>query len=134
MYCSHCGKEISEDATFCPNCGSRVKGSPVPPRQTGRDEFFDAPPRPAPEQQTPAQSTGTNTYALVGFVLSFLIAIAGLICSIIGLQQCTRYNGNGKGLAIAGIIISAVSIATSVIAVILSLVFHLYYWDYSYWY
>ena len=27
-YCSHCGKEIPEDAYFCPNCGTRaLKGA-----------------------------------------------------------------------------------------------------------
>jgi len=24
-FCSHCGKEVSEDGSFCPNCGDRLK-------------------------------------------------------------------------------------------------------------
>ncbi len=24
MFCKHCGREISSDATFCPNCGERL--------------------------------------------------------------------------------------------------------------
>ena len=26
MYCSNCGKEISENDNFCPDCGSENKG------------------------------------------------------------------------------------------------------------
>ena len=47
----------------------------------------------------------TNILAIVGFILSFFISIPGLICSILGLVKLKEYN-NGKGLSIAGIIIS----------------------------
>lgn len=62
-------------------------------------------PQPAP--QPVAQ--GSNTLALVGFILSFFVPLAGLICSIIGLRRAPQYGGNRKGLAIAGIVISIVS-------------------------
>lgn len=54
-----------------------------------------------------------NTMALVGFILSmssFLIvitALPGLIVSVIGLKQINEGRGEGKGLAIAGIVIGA---------------------------
>ncbi len=52
-----------------------------------------------------------NTLAIVGFVLSFLISLVGLIISIIALIQINGSNGTqkGKGLAIAGIIIGGLS-------------------------
>ena len=37
----------------------------------------------------------SNTIAIIGFILSFFIAIAGLICSIIGLVKSKELN-NGK--------------------------------------
>ena len=54
----------------------------------------------------------SNTPALLGFIFSFLgcLAIPGLILSIIGLANAKKYKNGRKGLAIAGIVISAVSI------------------------
>ena len=53
---------------------------------------------------------GTNGMAIAGFVLSFLCSILGLIFSIIGLNQTKQRPQAGGGLAIAGIIISILSI------------------------
>lgn len=94
MYCKNCGSNLDDRAVICPHCG-------VP---TG--ENFHA----------PAKNDQTNVIAVVGFILSFFIAIAGLVCSIIGYKKASEMNGNGKGLALAGIIISVVSLASSIIA------------------
>lgn len=51
----------------------------------------------------------TNSFAIVGFVLSFFSAVLGLIFSIIGLAKYNDYK-SGKGLSIAGIIISGFKI------------------------
>lgn len=48
-----------------------------------------------------------NGVAVAGFILSFFIALAGLICSIIGLKQTKERGEKGRGLAIAGITLSA---------------------------
>ena len=90
MFCKNCGKEIDDRAVVCPYCGVQVGG-------------LDA-----------AQEK-TNTLAIVGFILSFFIAIAGLICSIIALKRAPSFGGNGKGLATAGIVISIVAIVIAVI-------------------
>lgn len=34
MYCENCGKEIQEDASFCPECGHRINGG----NNGGREE------------------------------------------------------------------------------------------------
>lgn len=59
-----------------------------------------------------------NGVAVAGFILSFFIALAGLICSIIGLKQTKERDEKGRGLAIAGIIISALSIVLSLALVV----------------
>ena len=46
---------------------------------------------------------GPNVCAIVGFVLSFFVPIAGLVLSIIGIKRAYL-----RGLAIAGVVISAV--------------------------
>ena len=59
-----------------------------------------------------------NSLAIAGFVCSFLVSIVGLILSIIGLNQIKKQGGKGRGLAIAGIIISAASILLGIIMAI----------------
>lgn len=59
-----------------------------------------------------------NGVAVAGFILSFFIALAGLICSIIGLKQTKERGEKGRGLAIAGIIISTLSIVLSLALVV----------------
>lgn len=65
----------------------------------------------APYQQEPK----TNTLAIVGFVLSFLINIVGAIISLVALSQIKKSGEKGRGLAIAGAIIGFISFVLSII-------------------
>lgn len=49
----------------------------------------------------------TNNWSIAGFICAFLMPLLGLIFSIIGLNQIKHTKEKGKGLAIAGIIISS---------------------------
>ena len=102
MYCHNCGSEIDDNAVICPRCGVATANM----EQT---------------KQPQAAKSETNSMAVVGFILSFFVAIAGLIVSIIGLRKAPEYGGNGKGLAIAGIIISAASMALAFLLVIIEI-------------
>lgn len=74
----------------------------------------------APQQYNAQQPAAkTNTLAVVGFILSFFFALPGLICSIMGLKQCNQTHEGGKGLAIAGIVLSAVSMFIYFIVIII---------------
>lgn len=97
MFCRKCGKEIPDNANFCFYCGTQV----------------DAP------TNTPASTLAgeSNILAVAGFILAFFVPIAGLICSILGRRDAPKYGG-GKGLATAGIVISIVTTALAVSAVI----------------
>lgn len=63
------------------------------------------------EAPAPQEGDGgrVNTFALLGFIFAFLVPVAGLVLSIIGLHQ-TRGGQRGHGLALAGLIISIVLI------------------------
>lgn len=101
MYCSKCGKEILDDAVMCVYCGCETNVK----KSNGND----------------------NIFAIVGFICSFFVSIAGLILSIIGLKK-VKDCGTGKGFAIAGIVISSVQIlicAAYIFLVYMSLFFSL---------
>lgn len=96
MYCKNCGKEISDQAIVCPHCGIQTA-----------------------ELRKENQS---NTLALIGFIMAFIVPIAGLICSIMGYKNAPERDGSGKGLATAGIVISAVFLALSVVLIVIYVV------------
>ncbi|MDE7452925.1 MAG: DUF4190 domain-containing protein [Clostridia bacterium] len=95
MFCKNCGKEIDDKATICVHCGV-----PTANAQT--------------QQQAVAPAAPNNGFAIAGLVCSFFsfAAVIGLILSIIGLRKAKtpEYNGKGKGLAIAGIVISCITL------------------------
>ena len=54
MYCAHCGKEIKDDAAFCPECGAAVykkegEAAPAAPEDGNFNAAFDAGPAPMPD-------------------------------------------------------------------------------------
>lgn len=59
-----------------------------------------------------------NGFAVAGFVLSFFSGLLGLIFSIIGVNNASKYDDKGKGLAIAGIIISCIDLIIELILII----------------
>lgn len=110
MFCKNCGSELKDDALFCPNCGTAVASRQTPPPASTQ-------PAATPMTQTQSAANDKNTVALVGFILSFFVALPGLICSIIGFKRAKAGAPRG-GLALAGIIISAVSYGIAFIILI----------------
>lgn len=90
-YCGHCGAELLDEAVICPKCGCPVGG--------------------ANNMYAKSKSNSWNALAVAGFVLSFFMAIVGLILSIVACKQIRDSGEKGKGLAIAGIVISSIIMA-----------------------
>ena len=65
-----------------------------------------APVPPAAPVYAPAPQT--NTLAIVGFILAFLVSVAGIIVSAIALGQIKRTGEGGHGLAVGGIIVGII--------------------------
>ncbi|PAU69672.1 peptidylprolyl isomerase [Bifidobacterium italicum] len=86
-------------------------GAPMPPQypnyQTQQPQYYAAP------------SSKWNAMAIAGFVCSFFFSLIGLVLSIIGYSQTKKSGERGGDFALAGIIISAVSLALSILACIL---------------
>lgn len=66
------------------------------------------------------QQEGWNGFAIAGFVLSFFCGLLGLIFSAIALSQLKTRPQRGRGLAIAGLIISLVAIVVGVLTVVVN--------------
>jgi ABC-type Na+ efflux pump permease subunit len=71
----------------------------------------------APGNVAPA-SDRYNVLSIVGFILAFVISIAGLVVSIIALSQIKKTGEKGHGLALAGVIISALAIILTIVGYI----------------
>lgn len=106
-YCSKCGAQLADDDDYCYFCGAKfeeIKQEELKEQPTFQDQSY---------YEDKYYGQRPNTVALFGFVFAFLSPIVGLILSIIGLKKAKEYNGLGKGYAIAGIIISVVSMILS---------------------
>jgi len=79
------------------------------PPQPGQNFDYQAPP-PPPEQ-------GRSGLAVAGFILAFLAAPIGFILSLIAIFQTGAGKAKGRGLAVAGVIISLVIMAGVVIGI-----------------
>ncbi|MBQ8319909.1 MAG: zinc ribbon domain-containing protein [Clostridia bacterium] len=115
--CPYCRSYLPQEVTYCGTCGSYVQqgqtGQPIPPQAP-----YGYPPAP----YAPPIPKKKNTCALVGFIIALVSAtifsgvlgimggIASLVLGIIGLVQIKGGKGSGKGLAIAAIVIGAVTI------------------------
>lgn len=106
-FCSVCGTPFNPGATFCAKCGNNLTFA-------GGGQPGGMPMMP-PMMDVPVQMR-TSGMAIAGFVLSFFCGLLGLIFSCIGYSECKNSGGTvgGGGLALAGIIISLVSMLLGV--------------------
>lgn len=103
MYCKNCGKEISDDSKYCPECGIEIERI--------QDEYIFS----------DGYVKKTSVFGMIGFIGSicaiglyklgwiqlFVLAIPSLIFSIIGLNDRRKQR---KGFSYAGLVLSIISI------------------------
>lgn len=122
MFCQKCGKEISDDSTFCVFCGSRTNADSA----CGGSSFgYYA-------NQVKREVNRYNIWSIAGFILaivpvviplgifSLITGISAIIISSISLKQIKNTGEKGNVLAILGIIFGAVF---SLYGIFLALVF-----------
>ena len=121
-FCSNCGMPAEPGQRFCMSCGSKL--SEAAPTYTAAPEPAPAPqpaPQPAPAPQPVYQQAPQSSYAqpageapmsgmcIAGFITSLLgLFPLNLIFSIVGVVGCKKKGLRGKGLGVAGIIISII--------------------------
>jgi len=80
------------------------------PHHSGQQGY----PTPAPPRR------GTSGLAIAGLILAFLLAPIGFILSLIAVFKTGKGRSGGRGLAVAGVIVSALIIAGVTTAVVLA--------------
>ncbi|OZG63227.1 peptidyl-prolyl cis-trans isomerase [Bifidobacterium hapali] len=111
-----------------PYMGAAAPGQGAPYAQAG----YAAPGQPYPPQGAyygypylAPVNQRWNTLCIVGFILSFVFAPAGLVLSVIALIQINKSGEKSKGMSIAGIIIGAVN------TILLVLIVALFMWAFE---
>lgn len=101
-----------------PGYGQPQYGQP----QYGQPQYGQPPYGQPPYGQPPyyQQKPGTNGMAIASLICAFFCSPLGLIFGFIARNQIKQTGQGGDGLAIAGIVISGVSIAIGIIIVIAS--------------
>ena len=116
MTCPHCNATLEEGATFCLNCGAALEAA-----------------APAAEEAAPAAAPAApakkkvNGLAVAGFVVSlvglfcfgWLCGILSIVFSAVALKQIPAKNQGGKGLAVAGLVIGIIDIASYILTLLL---------------
>ena len=90
---------------------------PAPPTQA----TATAPPYPGQEpygQQPYGQPAKTNTMAILGLVFAFVFSPLGIVFSALGLSQIKQRREGGRGLALAGLILSIVFVLLGVLMLV----------------
>ena len=109
-----------------PSPGATPPPPPPPgqPPQYGQPQYgqpqygqpqYGQPPYGQPPQWGGQRAPGTNGFAIASIVCAFLCSPLGIVFGIVARNQIRRTGQGGDGLALAGIIISVVSIALGII-------------------
>lgn len=123
-FCVNCGNELPDNASQCAKCGN-----PVAPNTIVNQTVINNKPK------------ASNGCAVAGFVISLVSLLCcgttstiGLILSIIGLVNSKKCDGEGKGLAIAGIIISCIFVILFIALMALGIIASIAEGSYTYTY
>lgn len=116
MYCTRCGRELSEQAAFCPNCGQPRVRAGAPQAVATSD---------AAARQTEPLAVASLVSGILG--LSLLPGLASVLALVLGFVARANIRKQphlqGGGMATAGIILGVVGIAVVVFLIVLFLVF-----------
>jgi hypothetical protein len=82
------------------------------------DEQLPPPPGQPAYPVAPPQPQRMSGLAITGFILAFVLPLIGFILSLIAIFQTGAGRARGRGLAIAGVIISVIIMAVAIVAII----------------
>lgn len=124
MLCNNCGKEVPDNATFCPSCGRSMGPTDLTPNPAEYPyQPYQQPNGSYNPNQQPAEAPGKGfaiASLVLGIVSFFCFAyIAGTLAIVFGgVAKNKGYRGN---MATAGIVCGIIGIALMVIMTVLGL-------------
>ena len=115
-YCTNCGEKVEEYYNVCPRCGTSLKNNKFvsEDNQYRRSNSYSSTSDINNDKRKSSEGeSSSDTFAIVGFVLTFFVPIVGLILSILGLKSTKN-----KGFAIAGVILNSIIVLFTVIIIL----------------
>jgi len=103
----------------------RYQQGQYPDPQYQQGQYQQSPYSQTPSGAQPYQygpTAPTNVLAIVALVSAFFIPVAGIVCGHLALGQIKRTGENGRGLALAGLIIGYVLTALILLLIVLAIV------------
>lgn len=130
MNCTNCNQPLEEGAKFCAHCGTPIVQEEPAVEVKTENTAWQTPEQPAPTMTPDASyceepKETTNGLAIAGLVVSLVtpFSVIPLILSILGLVfGKKKWNSSGKGIAIAGIVISSVKLFLELLSVIVYII------------
>ena len=112
MHCSNCGAALSADTSFCAACGTPVApAAPAAPAAPVNPTVYNNAP-----YTNSAPAASTNGLAIASLVTSILCCVpVGQILGHVALSQINKTGQQGRGMAIAGVVIGWVFTAGLII-------------------
>ncbi len=118
MYCAKCGKEMDDNAKYCPACGADVNAdaaAPEPAPYVGSSSY-------APDaSQSSGVGVGAMVCGIIGLILCW-VPIVGLILSIVavvlGSKGRKELPPDKRGMATAGFVMGIIGLVIAVIVLI----------------
>ena len=115
-YCTNCGEKVEEYYNVCPRCGTSLKNNKFvsEDNQYRRSNSYSSTSDINNDKRKSSEGESSfDTFAIVGFILTFFLPIVGLIFSISGLKSTKN-----KGFAIAGVILNSIIVLFTVIIIL----------------
>jgi len=97
-FCSHCGKEVTEDTKFCPECGQRLKEGFTPEERQKYIEELKA----SVEEEKPAKKTKMTKRKLTGIIIASIIVVFVAIALAFSGEPAERKPENIIPLRVSG--------------------------------
>ena len=124
MFCANCGKEMDDNAKFCPSCGMDATGETVSKQPEAKSEtpptYSEPPVSPVPV------SSGSGVAAMVCGIIALILCwvpfiglVFGIVAMVLGGKGMRTLPQGKKGMAIAGFVMGIIGLVVGVIILII---------------
>ncbi len=120
MYCPQCGMQHNDDAFFCAACGLKFAE-----KETAQEFMAGAVPPVQPASTYCGKAIAGFVLSLVGlFCMGLVLGILGIFFSVKAMRECDQNPAlQGRGLAVAGLIISIMDVIGAVFMILYMIMF-----------